>query len=71
MRGKLKNIGLVFGVVFLLLSIGCEKEQNIIYDVNDVNVQDPNASKDYVKSLTEFISILTGIQPDLFQAHRV
>ena len=35
----------------------CQKEKNIIYEVNDVNVQDPNANKDYVKSLTEFISI--------------
>lgn len=36
---------------------GCQKEKNIIYDVNDVNVNKPDANKDYVKSLAEFISI--------------
>jgi hypothetical protein len=36
---------------------GCQKEKDIIYDVNDVNVDKPDANKDYVKSLTEFISI--------------
>lgn len=41
----------------VLFSAGCQKEKNIIYEVNDVDVEKPNANKDYVKSLTEFISI--------------
>lgn len=44
-----------------VLSMGtfssCQKEKNIIYDVNDVNVNRPEGNKDYVKSLAEFISI--------------
>ena len=36
---------------------GCKKEKDIIYEVNDVNVEQPNANKDYAKTLTEFISI--------------
>ena len=51
------NIIALFAASFLIIGTGCQKEQNIIYEVNDVNVQDPNANKDYVKSLTEFISI--------------
>lgn len=57
MKRKLKHIGLLLGVILLFGVTGCQKEKNIIYEVNDVNVQDPNANKDYVKSLTEFISI--------------
>ena len=53
-----KHIQLVLSAALMLAVVsGCQKEQNIIYDVNDVNVQPPNANKDYVKSLTEFISI--------------
>lgn len=53
-----KHIQLVLSAALMLAVVsGCQKEQNIIYDVNDVNVQQPNANKDYVKSLTEFISI--------------
>lgn len=53
-----KHIQLVLSAALMLAVVsGCQKEQNIIYDVNDVNVQQPNAKKDYVKSLTEFISI--------------
>ena len=53
-----KHIQLVLSAALMLTVVsGCQKEQNIIYDVNDVNVQQPNANKDYVKSLTEFISI--------------
>ena len=54
---KLINIISLVAASFLIIGTGCQKEQNIIYEVNDVNVQDPNANKDYVKSLTEFISI--------------
>ena len=53
-----KHIPLVLSAALMLAVVsGCQKEQNIIYDVNDVNVQQPNANKDYVKSLSEFISI--------------
>jgi len=44
-------------LALLLATSGCQKESDIIYQVNDVNVSDPNADKDYTKSLTEFISI--------------
>lgn len=36
---------------------GCQKEKSIVYEVNDVNVNRPDADKDYVKSQAEFISI--------------
>ena len=45
------------GVMCLGMVSSCTKEKDIIYDVNDVNVDKPDANKDYVKSLTEFISI--------------
>lgn len=45
----------------LLATLGllsaCQKEKNIVYQVNDVDVNKPEGSKDYVKSQTEFISI--------------
>lgn len=40
-----------------LAIVGCQKEKDIIYEVNDVNVSNPDGNKDNVKSLTEFISI--------------
>ena len=48
---------LIAGLFSIAAFSGCQKEKNIIYDVNDVNVDKPDANKDYVKSLTEFISI--------------
>lgn len=54
---RLFNYTTVALAIAIFGMVGCQKEQNIIYEVNDVNVQDPNANKDYVKSLTEFISI--------------
>lgn len=56
MRSNIKYFGFALTLAAFTF-IGCQKEKNIIYEVNDVNVQDPNADKDYVKSLTEFISI--------------
>lgn len=53
----LKFILIGLFAVIITGSIGCKKESNIIYQVNDVNVDKPNANKDYQKSLTEFISI--------------
>ncbi len=55
---QIKHIALLFLVAFILLPFaGCKKEKDIIYEVNDVDINQPNANKDYVKSLTEFISI--------------
>jgi hypothetical protein len=48
---------LAAALLSLAIFSGCQKEKNIIYEVNDVNVNTPDANKDYVKSLTEFISI--------------
>ena len=54
----LKNIFIWILVGFVAIHIsGCTKEKDIIYEVNDVDVQQPNANKDYAKTLTEFISI--------------
>lgn len=53
-----KHISLLLTAVFLSAFFhGCQKEKNIIYEVNDVNVNTPDGNKDYVKSLAEFISI--------------
>lgn len=48
---------LLAGTLSLTLFSSCQKEKDIIYNVNDVNVDKPDANKDYVKSLSEFISI--------------
>jgi hypothetical protein len=48
---------LAAALLSLAVFSGCQKDKNIIYEVNDVNVNTPDANKDYVKSLTEFISI--------------
>lgn len=54
----LKHIALLLIILTTLGAFsGCQKEKNIIYDVNDVNVNRPEGNKDYVKSLSEFISI--------------
>ena len=53
------------GVVAIHIS-SCKKEKDIIYEVNDVNVEQPNANKDYAKTLAEFISIAYA---DLFGAN--
>lgn len=62
---KNRNLSLVLAALLSLgLFAGCQKEADIIYDVNDVNVDRPNADKGYTKSLTEFISIAFA---DLFE----
>ena len=60
----MKQLSAVLVISSLLLG-GCQKESDIIYQVNDVNVQKPDANKDYVKSLTEFISIAFITQQQL------
>jgi len=50
-------VALLMAILTLGLLPSCNKEKNIIYDVNDVNVNRPEGNKDYVKSLAEFISI--------------
>tara|TARA_R110000868_G_scaffold237867_1_gene492447 strand:+ start:991 stop:1488 length:498 start_codon:yes stop_codon:yes gene_type:complete len=52
-----KHILLLLALLTAGAFSGCQKEKNIIYDVNDVNVNRPEGNKDYVKSLAEFISI--------------
>ena len=54
-----RNLLTVLALAILTLGLlpSCSKEKNIIYDVNDVNVNRPEGNKDYVKSLAEFISI--------------
>lgn len=56
---------LLISVLVLGTFSSCQKDKNIIYDVNDVNVNRPEGNKDYVKSLAEFISIA---YTDLFGA---
>lgn len=51
------HIVLLISLLAIGLLGGCQKEKNIIYDVNDVNVNRPEGNKDHVKSLAEFISI--------------
>ena len=54
----MKHISIWALVAMIAIQIsGCTKEKDIIYEVNDVDVQQPNANKDYAKTLTEFISI--------------
>ena len=49
---------LVFGLAAVsLMNIGCQKESQIIYDVNDVTVAKPSGEKGSVKTVAEFISI--------------
>jgi hypothetical protein len=63
----LRHITAFFLVTAIGLSIsGCKKEKDIIYEVNDVNVEQPNANKDYAKTLVEFISIAYA---DLFDSN--
>jgi hypothetical protein len=62
---KHRNLSLALAALLGLgLLSGCQKEADIIYDVNDVNVDRPDADKGYAKSLTEFISIAFA---DLFE----
>lgn len=55
----LHNLPIILALATLTVGVfsSCQKEKNIIYDVNDVNVNRPEGNKDYVKSLAEFISI--------------
>jgi len=57
-------LALLIAILTLGLLPSCNKDKNIIYDVNDVNVNRPEGNKDYVKSLAEFISIA---YTDLFE----
>jgi len=57
-------LALLIAILNLGLLPSCNKDKNIIYDVNDVNVNRPEGNKDYVKSLAEFISIA---YTDLFE----
>lgn len=49
---------LVFVLAFFgLVNTGCQKESQIIYQVNDVTVAKPSGEKGSVKTVAEFISI--------------
>ena len=57
---KLTNLLLCFSLVFS----ACKKEEEIIYDVNQVNTNSYNSGKDKLKSISQYISILYA---NLFQ----
>ena len=57
------SVCIAFVVVFFA---SCEKESDIIYGVNDVEVTRPTGAKGSQKSLTEFISIAYA---DIFEAN--
>ena len=50
----MRNIVLIFSVLILF---SCKKEKNVIYQLNDVTIEQNSANKDHLKSTTEFISI--------------
>ena len=50
----MKSIVLIFSVLILF---SCKKEKNVIYQLNDVTIEQNSANKDHLKSTTEFISI--------------
>ena len=50
----MKNIVLIVSVLILF---SCKKEKNVIYQLNDVTIEQNSANKDHLKSTTEFISI--------------
>ena len=51
-------------ICFTLLFSACKKEEEIIYDVNQVNANSYNSGKDKLKSISQYISILYA---NLFQ----
>lgn len=57
---KLTLLLLCFSLVFS----ACKKEEEIIYDVNQVNANSYNSGKDKLKSISQYISILYA---NLFQ----
>ena len=50
----MRNIVLIFSVLILF---SCKKAKNVIYQLNDVTIEQNSANKDHLKSTTEFISI--------------
>ena len=57
---KLTSLLICFSLVFS----ACKKEEEIIYDVNQVNTNSYNSGKDKLKSISQYISILYA---NLFQ----
>ena len=45
-------------ICFTLLFSACKKEEEIIYDVNQVNANSYNSGKDKLKSIPQYISIV-------------
>ena len=50
----MRNIVLIS---FLLILFSCKKEKDIIYQLNDVRIEQNSINKDHLKSTTEFIAI--------------
>ena len=50
----MRNIVLIS---FLLILFSCKKEKEIIYQLNDVRIDQNSINKDHLKSTTEFIAI--------------
>ena len=48
----MRNIVLIFSVLILF---SCKKEKNVIYQLNDVTIEQNSANKDHLKSTIEFI----------------
>ncbi|MEE2699946.1 MAG: hypothetical protein VYD71_01105 [Bacteroidota bacterium] len=59
----MKNLTLLL-LCFALILSACKKEEEIIYDVNQVNANSYNSGKDKLKSISQYISILYA---NLFQ----
>ena len=47
---------LTYIICFLIL-VSCKKEKNVIYQLDDVIIENNDANKDHLKTTTEFISI--------------
>ena len=46
-----------FAIILLAGAVSCTKEKTYLYEVNDVNVRQPENNKTTAKTTTEFISI--------------
>ena len=50
----MKKISFLFSILIL---VSCHKEKNIIYELDDITIEENYANKDHLKTTTEFISI--------------
>jgi len=59
MKNKIKKIGF-FGLTFIVVFLShssCRKEYNVIYELNDVTIEQSSINKEHLKTPTEYISI--------------